>query len=87
MSYTQDELCSIWERLKAGTERDKYFQLDLDDGVSASIRFEIDLEQVLSLHSVAPYSDSSDGGADTHKYRTRASETAAWGKWEDYRIT
>jgi hypothetical protein len=83
----QGELCSIWERLKAGTERDKYFQLDLANSVSASIRLDNGLEQVLSFHGVARYSDSSEDSADSHKHRTRPVETTSWGMWEDYRIT
>lgn len=89
MSCRQDEqgeLCSLWERLKAGTERDKCFQLELDNVVSAYIRFDYGTEQALSLHGAARYGDSSEGGSGTHKHRTRRIETASWGMWEDYRV-
>jgi hypothetical protein len=82
MSFTQDELSSIWNRLADGSECDEYGRLDVGEGVDAHIGPSIGLEQTLTLSAVAPYSDFNSDGADVSYTRMRLSKEASFGIWE-----
>jgi hypothetical protein len=82
-SFTQDELTSIWEKLATGTECDEHGQLDVGEGVSAWIAYDTDVEQILTLSSVAPYSYSGSDGANVSYTRTRLSKGTSWRTWKN----
>ncbi|HEY0309244.1 MAG TPA: hypothetical protein VGB94_13870 [Acidobacteriaceae bacterium] len=73
MSYTQDELSSIWKKLTDGTEHDE---------VDWNIVSDIDVEQTLSHSKVATYSDYNDNGRTVSYTRKRMNKEAPWGMWE-----
>jgi hypothetical protein len=83
MSFTQDQLTSIWEKLAAGSECDEHGQRYVGVGVSAWIAYDTDVEQILTLSSVAPYSYSSSGGANVPYTRTRLSKGTSWRMWKN----
>ena len=86
MSCTQDELSSIWKKLTDGTECDAYGQLDVSETVSAYIQTGLasdkDVEQTLTLSTVAHYSDSNKDSTTVSYTRMRLNEEAPWGAWE-----
>lgn len=88
MSYTEDQLSSIWHNLKDGTG---YEALD-GIGALTAIKSETEVEQTLTFVSfkekVEPYKDF-DPPSDLPKDRTTVSYTrkrrnkeATWGAWE-----
>lgn len=81
MSYAQDELDDIWQRLAQGVEDGL---LGAGDNVSASIRTDIELEQALTFSTVVTYRDSNAGStaANFTYTRTRLNNEAAWGLWQ-----
>jgi hypothetical protein len=86
MSCTQDEVSSIWKKLAEETERDADDLLDVSELVNAFLLAGIvtdkDVEQTLTLSTVAPYSDSSDSTTVSYR-RIRPNEEAPWGMWEE----
>jgi hypothetical protein len=84
ISCTQDELSSIWKKLTDGTECDAYGLLDVSDAVSAQTGLmpDIDVEQALTLSTVAPYSDSNSDSTTVSYARIRPNKEALWGLWE-----
>jgi hypothetical protein len=81
MSYAQDELDDIWQRLAQGVEDGL---LGVGDNVSASIRTDIEFEQALTFSTVVTYRDSNaDSTAANCTYtRTRLNNGSAWGLWQ-----
>jgi hypothetical protein len=78
VSYTQNELSSIWQRLKDGTE----FVIDTMHDEQASIRFDGELEQTLEFSTVAPYSDSNnDSTTVSYTRRKHSNKEATWREW------
>ena len=87
MSYTEDELSSIWQKITDGTGYDA-----LDIGALSAMKIETDVEQTLmfpsSVVEVETYNDfdpPSDLPTDrtTISYaRKRESKVAPWGLWE-----
>jgi hypothetical protein len=82
MSYTQDELNSIWKKLTDGTECDAHGRLEVSEGVDAYIADDTDVEQAQTLSAAAPYSDFNSDGADVSYTRIRLSKEASCGIWE-----
>jgi hypothetical protein len=86
MSYTQDVLSSIWQKLTDGTERDADDLLDVSELVDmfllAGIVTDKDLEQTLMLSTVVTYSDSNSDPTTVSYTRIRLNKDAPWGKWE-----
>jgi hypothetical protein len=88
MSYTEDELNSIWQKITAGAEHEALF----DIGALPVMKIETDVEQTLrflsSVAEVETYNDfdpPSDLPRDhtTFSYtRKRESKEALWGLWE-----
>lgn len=75
--YAQDELSSIWQQLKDGTEPD-------EDLGSWSIRTDTETEQTLTLDTVRTYNDFDDDSTAKHWTRRRGNKEAVWGIWEPY---
>jgi hypothetical protein len=96
MSYTQNELCSVWKKLTDGTEHDEFDALDVCALISsrnletlwARIANVGDLEQTLtftaSIGAVEPYKDKDTDSDSTIGYytRKRGNKEAEWGDWE-----
>ncbi|MGO8719639.1 MAG: hypothetical protein ACLQMO_10515 [Acidobacteriaceae bacterium] len=79
-SYTQDELSSIWQQLKDGTEPDEALVF------SAHITADRETEQAMML-STQPtaYNDFDNDDSKARDYiRTRGNKEAVWGIWESY---
>ena len=74
VSYTQDELSSIWQRAEGDGNR-------IDPVTGACIRINSELEQTMSIGTVAPYGDFNDGGAPVYYARRKHSKEAPWGEW------
>lgn len=70
---TQDELSSIWQKLKDGIEHDE------DDWLIVT---DTDVEQMLTRSTVAPYSDFDNGSTTVSYTRIRLNNEAPWGAWE-----
>jgi hypothetical protein len=86
MFCTQDELSLIWKKLTDGTECDADGLLEVSETVSAYIQTglapDIDVEQTLTLSTVAPYSDSNSDSTTISYTRIRLNKEASWGMWE-----
>jgi hypothetical protein len=86
MFCTQDELSSIWKKLTGGTECHAYGLLDVNETVSAYIQTglapDIDMEQTLTLSTVAPYSEFNSDSTTVSYTRIRLNKEAPWGMWE-----
>jgi len=86
MSYTQQELSSIWEKLTDGTERDADDLLDVSELVNtflmAGIVTDTDVEQTLTLSTVTPYhKDNSDSTTVSYTRRKHSNNEAMWREW------
>jgi hypothetical protein len=79
MSYREDELDSIWKKLKDGTECDADFQLDVGEGVVANIYFDTDVD--VCFPAAATLNSFNGGGAGNYYTRIRLSKEAPWGMW------
>jgi hypothetical protein len=74
-SYSQDELNSIWQKLKNGTEPNEVF--------SAHILADTETEQMITLSTMPrPYSDFDNEKTGRSYARKRESKEAVWGMWE-----
>jgi hypothetical protein len=96
MSYTQNELSSVWEKLTDGTEHDAYDALDVSALISsrslsnlfARIETNEEVEQTLtftaSVGAVETYTDFDPPNDSTIGFYTRKRENkeAKWGLWE-----
>jgi len=72
MSYfTQDEITETWDRLKTG-----------DDLDGSKIRTEKELEQSLTIPTVATFSSVNDDLTSIVYTRKRESKETQWGEWE-----
>jgi hypothetical protein len=69
VSYTQNELNSIWQNLK--------------DGIPAEALIEKDekFEQTLQFSAITPYSDSNNAASYIYYTRRKPTEEASWGEW------
>lgn len=96
MSYTQNELCSVWKKLTDGTEHDEFDELDIGALINSRDLANLwarsvtigDLEQTLtftaSVGAVEPYKDldpTSDSAIGSYA-RKRENKEAEWGRWE-----
>jgi len=71
MSYhSQDEISGTWDEIKTDTNMD-----------GSRIVTDIELEQTLTIPTVAPYSDHNDDSTSVSYTRQRASQESAWGLW------
>jgi len=88
MSYTQDELSSIWKKLTDGTERDADDLLDVSELVNTFLLarivtdIDIDVKQTMTLSIVAPYADGNSDSTTVSYTRQRRNKEAPWGAWE-----
>jgi|GEM_PF-6493318 hypothetical protein len=77
MSYTQNELSSIWQKAKDGNGIDA----ETCAYTCAYISIDGELEQTLAFPTVEPYSDFNNGGSPVYYTRHKHSKEAPWGKW------
>lgn len=86
MSYAQDVLSSIWNKLMESAEQGQDDSLDVSDLVSSFLCAKAltneDREQTLELRTVVSYSDSDNGGTPALYTRKRPNSEALWGRWE-----
>ena len=74
-AYSQEELNSIWQKLKDGIEPKEVF--------SAQIITDTETEQMITLSSMPrPYSDFDNEDTSKDYVRTREDKEAVWGTWE-----
>jgi hypothetical protein len=97
MSYTQEELNSIWQRLTDDPERDEFEETDVSEMVEsfslsmlkAKILTNTDTEQAIAfgraLGEVATYTDfDPPSDAATGDYaRLRDNKEGQWGVWKN----
>jgi hypothetical protein len=97
MSYTQEELTSIWQRLTDHPERDEFGELDVSEMVESfslsmlksRILTNTDTEQAIAfsraLNEVATYTDSDPpSDAATGDYaRLLDNKEGQWGVWKN----
>ena len=96
MSYTQEELNSIWQKLMDGPERGKFEKLDVSamvksfglSDLTAGVVTHTDAEQAMaflgSVDEVTSYTDFDSPGDDTTGTyaRLRDNKERPWGEWK-----